>query len=88
MRLTRAGVGGSKVMPPDTSITTAGVIDAASVYTMSEFKRRSGMKDWSVRTARRAGMPVRRCPGGSKLYILGADFIKFLEQQAEQASRE
>jgi len=59
--------------------TLPGEIRSDAVYTLYEFKRRSGMQDWAFRAARRKGLQVLRL--GRNGYVHGADWIKFLRDQ-------
>lgn len=58
-----------------------GQIDEGSLYTLDEIKRRLGLGDWALRTARRRGLVVRRI--GTRGYVLGKDMIEFIRQSAE-----
>lgn len=46
-----------------------GVIRADESYTLREFRLRSGLGDYALRQARRAGLKIT--PVGKKRYILG-----------------
>ncbi len=59
--------------------TTAQVVAAGEAYSLSEFGRRVGMGEWALRSLRRRGLKGRRIAG--KAYVLGADWIRLLEQQ-------
>ena len=64
-----------------------GVIDKSSVYTLAEFKARTGLKDWALRQARKAGLVVRRTSanGGGPTFILGSDWFRFLESRTSDS---
>ena len=64
---------------------TPGVIRADESYTVAEFKRRSGLGDYAFREARRAGLRIVSV--GKKRFVLGGDWLVFLERAAE-ANRE
>jgi hypothetical protein len=59
-----------------------GEIRGDSVYTLSEFKQRTGLKDWGLRSAKRDGLPLMKC--GRNKYIIGADWLEFLRSKTEQ----
>jgi hypothetical protein len=54
-----------------------GQISADRAYTAKAFARELGAGRWALKEMRRAGLIVRKFGGRS--YILGADFIRFLE---------
>jgi len=55
------------------------VINAGEAYTAAEFRRRNGIGDYAWRKLRRE-LPIR-CVG-KKRFVLGADWLAFLHQQA------
>jgi hypothetical protein len=57
-------------------------IKSDEVYTLEEFTRRTGLRDWAMRTARRAGLRTVRV--GKRTFIHGRDFFTFLESQGSQ----
>ena len=57
-----------------------GVIERQHVYTLDEFRQRTGMGDAAMRTARRAGLRVVRFKNRS--FVRGADFLDFLDAVA------
>lgn len=59
--------------------TRPGVIRSDEVYTVREFKLRAGLGDFSYREIRAAGLRVRKV--GRKLYVIGRDFLAFLDRQ-------
>lgn len=60
--------------------TSNGVIEAGAVYTLPELKRRAGVAEWWLRTARRNGLRVIRA--GNRGYVRGEDFISYLDKLA------
>ena len=54
----------------------AGVIDADQVYSLGEFRRRTGMGVWALRSARKRGLKVRYT--GGRGFVCGQDFLEFL----------
>ncbi len=56
-----------------------GVIRLDEIYSLGEFQRRSGLKSWAIRTARRNGLRIIKT--GNRLYVRGADFNAFIQQQ-------
>ena len=54
------------------------------VYTLTDFKRRTGLGKAGVRAARRRGLPVHQC--GRNRYVSGADWAEFL--RARTASKQ
>lgn len=55
---------------------TLGPIEANVAYPLETFKRKSGLRDWALKTARRNGLRVRTC--GNRRYIIGADWLAYL----------
>jgi len=55
---------------------TAGVINPEELYTLGEFKRRLGVRDATLRTARRAGLRVYYVH--KHAYIHGRDWIDYV----------
>ena len=60
-----------------------GVISALEAYGVPEFRRRTGLGDYAWRQLRRR-LPVRRV--GKKQFLLGSDWIAFLQQQPSNAA--
>jgi hypothetical protein len=62
----------------DTSYQTpvSGVIQADSLYTLEEFKKRLQVKDATLRAARRAGLQIRYLHG--RAFIIGRDWIEYV----------
>ncbi len=56
---------------------TVGEIDPEKLYSLETFKRVSGMKDWALRSARKAGLKMKRI--GNRKFVKGQDFIDFLD---------
>lgn len=54
------------------------------VYTLTDFKKRTGLGKAGVRAARRRGLPVHQC--GRNRYVSGADWVEFL--RARTASKQ
>ncbi len=55
-----------------------GVIRADEVYTVSEFRKRSGLGDFAFRKVRQSGLRI--VDVGKKRFILGTDWIKYLNE--------
>lgn len=70
-------------MPDHTpAIQVTGMIEPHVLYTVEEFRRRTGLRDWALRSARRSGLRiVRRC---GRNWIFGADFINWVVAGPEQ----
>jgi len=62
-----------------------GMIAIDAVYTIAEFKLRAGVGDTWIRKARRAGLRVFYT--GGRAFVLGRDFIDFLERSAADEFR-
>jgi hypothetical protein len=61
----------------DASQLNAGLpIRVDEVYTLTDFKKRTGLGKAGVRAARRRGLPVHQC--GRNRYVSGADWAEFL----------
>lgn len=54
----------------------AGIIDPAYLYTITAFKKRLGIKDATLRAARRAGLRVHY--KHKQAYVLGEDWISYV----------
>jgi len=67
-----------------TSNRVPGVIDRDAAYSLAEFRRRTGLGSYAFRQARTAGLRVVEV--GRKRYVLGSDWLRFLEQQAAEES--
>ena len=53
-----------------------GLVDANCAYTLDELRSRMRLGNHAWRTARHAGLPVRRV--GSRGYVLGGDVLEWL----------
>lgn len=54
-----------------------GEIEPDKLYTLDAFKKASGLKDWALRTARKAGLKMHQA--GNRKFVKGQDFIDYLE---------
>lgn len=61
----------------------AGQIEPQTLYSLEEFKQVSGMKNWALRQARKAGLKMLRI--GNRKFVKGQAFIDFLESQNEDS---
>lgn len=62
--------------------TAPGTIEPDVLYSKAEFMLRSGFREAAMRAARRRGLRILY--GGGRSFVLGSDFIKYLNlQQAE-----
>jgi hypothetical protein len=57
-----------------------GVIRADECYTVREFRRRAGLGDFAWREIRKK---LRVVTIGRKQFVLGADWLRFLESQTQ-----
>jgi hypothetical protein len=55
-----------------------GTIKDDETYTVQEFSRRTGYKDWALRSLRKQGLPMPNVSGRS--FVRGRDFSQFLER--------
>ncbi|MDA1054535.1 MAG: hypothetical protein O3C40_29225 [Planctomycetota bacterium] len=62
-----------------TTPRTPGVIRADEAYTVAEFRRRAALGDYAFREVRRAGLRIISI--GKKRFILGRDWLEFLNTQ-------
>ncbi len=53
-----------------------GIIEPQKLYTLAEFKRQLGIKDATLRAARRAGLRVHECHG--RRYVHGQEWIRYV----------
>lgn len=60
----------------------AGQIEPQTLYSLEEFKQVSGMRNWALREARKAGLKMLKI--GNRKFVKGQAFIDFLESQNEQ----
>ena len=63
-----------------TDLSAAGFVDPAQLYTIEALKRCLGIKDATLRAARRAGLRVSYKHGRG--YILGDDWIDYVQAPA------
>jgi hypothetical protein len=71
-----------RLAPP----ATLGVVSTTAIYSLDALKDRLGISDTWLRTARRRGLPVRYA--GKRGFIIGSEFARYLEAQAEEAPDE
>lgn len=57
-----------------------GTINANEAYSMPEFCRRTGLREWTIREARRDGLRVVKV--GKKPFVMGSDWLEYLRQIA------
>lgn len=57
--------------------TERGVVRAGEVYSLPEFKSRTGMSQSAFTAAKRAGLSVFRV--GKRAFVSGDDFMRFLD---------
>lgn len=69
--------------PEENPIT--GVINPEELYTLAAFKRRLGVADATLRTARRAGLKVHYLH--KQGFILGRDWIEYVVNSGPNVSR-
>ncbi len=68
---------------PTETISAIGIqVDA--IYPLREFMRRLGVGRHFVRSARAAGLRVRSY--GNRSFVIAADFVEFLQRQAESGA--
>jgi hypothetical protein len=63
---------------------TSRFIDDSRAYPLKEFMKQTGLGEAAMRSARRHGLKV--CTVGRNRYVRGADFIEYLEKQAEKGN--
>ena len=59
---------------------SVGVVDPHLLYTLDALKRRIGVKDSTLRAARRAGLQVYYVHGRG--YVLGREWIRYIRSAA------
>jgi hypothetical protein len=64
------------VTPSTKPRPTLGPINDGEVYPLEVFKARSGLSDWAMRQARRAGLRV--ITQGSRRFVRGIDWSEYL----------
>lgn len=60
-----------------------GPIEPDVVYPLPDFMARAGLGDAAMRTARKSGLAVKYA--GGRGYVLGRDFIEWLNQNAKES---
>lgn len=63
----------------------AGVISPDELYTLDAFKRRLGISEATLRSARRAGLKVSHVH--NRAFIYGGDWIAYVRQFCQTANR-
>jgi hypothetical protein len=63
-----------------------GMIQDGVVYTIQEFSRRTGFREWAIRSLRKKGLPVIRVSGRS--FICGRDFLQFLDREMHRGENQ
>lgn len=66
------------------TLAAPGEIQPGVLYTLPEIKRRSGLGEWALRTARRNGLRVIYT--GGRAFVRGSDFIKYLDTLASEGA--
>ncbi|QDT84775.1 hypothetical protein [Gimesia chilikensis] len=59
-----------------------GQIEPQTLYSLEEFKQVSGMGNWALRQARKAGLKMLKI--GNRKFVKGQAFIDFLDSQNEE----
>jgi hypothetical protein len=59
-----------------------GPIEDSVTYPLPLFMQLSGLSDWGMRMARRAGLKVHKC--GRRHYVRGVDWSTYLSAQDDQ----
>jgi hypothetical protein len=62
----------------------SGEIQRDGLYSLAEFTKRTGLKDWALRAARRAGLRVLYLHGRG--FVRGADWFEYVAQVAASVS--
>jgi len=78
--------GGTEMRKPATKpahAAHAGTIRAEDIYTLAEFQRRTGLKEWALRQARRSGLKVIYLHGRG--FLRGSDWLDYLSKAADAA---
>jgi hypothetical protein len=60
----------------------SGTINAGEAYTVQEFGRRLGLKEWALRSLKRKGLRMIKVSG--RCFVQGRDFLEFLDREAKQ----
>lgn len=58
-----------------------GEIRSGSAYPLEVFRQKTGFGTWAIRQMRRAGLRIHR--RSNRCFVIGADFLKFLTEQAD-----
>ncbi|QDT44281.1 hypothetical protein Pan241w_43890 [Gimesia alba] len=58
---------------------STGQIEPQTLYSLEEFKQVSGMGNWALRQARKAGLKMLKV--GNRKFVKGQAFINFLDSQ-------
>ncbi|QDT79189.1 hypothetical protein Mal35_26440 [Gimesia maris] len=61
-----------------------GQIEPQTLYSLEEFKQVSGMGNWALRQARKAGLKMLKI--GNRKFVKGQAFIDFLDSQNNETS--
>ena len=61
----------------------SGTITAEATYTLAEFQKRTGLKEWALRQARRSGLKVIYLHGRG--FLRGSDWLEYMAKAAEAA---
>ena len=62
-----------------------GQIEPQTLYSLEEFKQVSGMGNWSLRQARKAGLKMLKI--GNRKFVKGQAFIDFLDSKNCESSK-
>ncbi len=68
----------------NTATQSPGIVREGEALTVSEFRRRTGLQQYALTQCRKAGLRVIEI--GRKRYVLGADWLRFLEGEAKKQS--
>jgi hypothetical protein len=61
-----------------------GTIKGDEAYTLQEFSRRTGFREWGLRALRNRGLPMIRVSG--RCFVRGRDFLQFLDREMQKES--
>lgn len=64
----------------------SGQIEPQTLYSLEEFKQVSGMGNWALRQARKAGLKMLKI--GNRKFVKGQAFIDFLDSQNDNSTNE
>lgn len=62
-----------------------GRIEPQTLYSLEEFKQVSGMGNWALRQARKAGLKMLKI--GNRKFVKGQAFIDFLDTQNDNSTK-